>query len=191
MASVADRQSLVPHDKAGLRSMPLDQGLSETDIYTGASGASSPSYLRGRASVAPRRSRSSAPCAGDDPNYSVYQDWSKASEKSRALFRELKRLGDQLGEVRTDPVATGVSFQVHGFGGNRRRVIAHVYLRVRSGLRVLIHADLVRDMPIEDGLNRPWACGPYREIVIREREQIRRAEPLLHEACDGLSRVAS
>ena len=144
-----------------------------------------------RASVAPRLPRSSAPGAGEDPDYSVCPDWVKATEETRTLFRELKTLVDQLGEVRTDPVATGVSFKCMAAAGNRMQVIAHVYLRVRSGLRVLIHEDLVRDMPLEDGFTRPWAGGPYREIVIRDREQIRRAEPLLHAAYDSLSRSTS
>ena len=144
-----------------------------------------------RASVAPRLTRSSAPGAGEDPDYSVCPDWVKASEETRTLFRKLKTLVDQLGEVRTDPVTTGVSFKCMAAAGNRMQVIAHVYLRVRSGLRVLIHEDLVREMPLEDGFIRPWAGGPYREIVIRDREQIRRAEPLLQAAYDRLSRFAS
>ena len=71
------------------------------------------------------------------------------------------------------------------------QVIAHVYLRVRSGLRVLIHENLVRDMPLEDGFTRPWSGGPYREIVIRGREQIQKAEPLFHAAYHRLNRSAS
>ena len=143
-----------------------------------------------RASVAPRLPRSPAPGTGEDPDYSVCPDWVKASEETRTLFRELKTLVDQLGEVRTDPVATGVSFKCMAAAGNRMHVIAHVYLRVRSGLRVLIHEDLVRDIPLEDGFTRPSTGGPYREIVIRDREQIRMAEPLLHAAYDSLSRSA-
>ena len=140
---------------------------------------------------APRLPRPSAPRAGEDPDYSVCPDWGKASEETRTLFRELKTLVDQLGEVRTDAVATGVSFKCIAAAGNRMQVIAHVYLRVRSGLRVLIHEDLVRDMPLEDGFNHPWTGGPYREIVIRDREQIRKAEPLLHAAYCSLNRSAS
>jgi hypothetical protein len=140
---------------------------------------------------APRLARSSAPGAGEDPDYSVCPDWVKASEETRTLFRDLKTLVDQLGEVRTDPVATGFSFKCMAAVGNRMQVIAHLYLRVRSGLRVLIHQDLVRDMPLEDGFTRPWAGGPYREIVIRDREKIRRAEPLLRAAYQRLNRSAS
>lgn len=140
---------------------------------------------------APRLVRSSAPRAGEDPDYSVCPDWVKASEGTRTLLHELKTLVDQLGEVRTDPVATGVSFKCMAAAGNRMQVIAHVYLRVRSGLRVLIHEDLVRDMPLEDGFTHPWAGGPYREIVIRDREQIRNAESLLRVAYHRLSRSAS
>ena len=144
-----------------------------------------------RASVAPRPSRSSATGAGEDPDYSVCRDWVNASEETRTLFRELKMSVDQLGEVRTDPVATGVSFKCMAAAGNRMQVIAHVYLRVRSGLRVLIHEKLVRNMPLEDGFTRVWTGGPYREIVILDGEQVRRAEPLLHAAYESLSGSAS
>ena len=144
-----------------------------------------------RASVAPPLSRSAAPSAGEDPDYSVYQDWVKASEESRTLFRELKTLVDQLGRVRTDAFKTVISFKRMAEDGDRAPVIAYVYLRVRSGLRVLIHEKHARGIPLEDGFTRPSDGGLYREIVIRDREQIRRAEPLLHAAYDSLSRSGS
>lgn len=134
------------------------------------------------ASVAPRLSRSSAPGAGEDPDYSVYPGWVKAGEESRTLFRELKTLVDQLGRVRTDAATTVISFKRMAGAGHRPPVFAYVYLRVRSGLRVLIHEKHVRDIPLEDDFTRPNDGGQYREIVIRDREQIRRAEPLLHAA---------
>ena len=111
---------------------------------------------------APRLARSSEPRTGEDPDYSVCPDWVKASEETRTLFRELKTLVDQLGEVRTDPVATGVSFKCMAAAGNRMQVIAHVYLRVRSGLRVLIHEDLVRDISAGGRLHPPlvWRTVP-------------------------------
>ncbi len=143
-----------------------------------------------RASVAPHLSRFSAPGVGEDPDYSVYQDWGKASEESRTLFRELKTSVDQLGSVRTDASKTVISFKCMAADGNHAPVIAYVYLRVRSGLRVLIHEKHVRDIPLEDGFTRPNDGGQYREIVIRDREQIRRAEPLLHAAYDSLCRSA-
>ena len=141
-----------------------------------------------RASVAPHLS---APGAGEDPDYFVYQDWVKASEETRTLFRELKTSVDQLGRVRTDAFKTVISFKCMAADGNRAPVIAYVYLRVRSGLRVLIHEKHVRDIPLEDGFTRPNDGGQYREIVIRDRKQIRKAEPLLHAAYDSLSRSAS
>ncbi len=144
-----------------------------------------------RASVAPRLSRSSAPGAGEDPDYSVYPGWVKASEESRTLFRELKTLVDQLGRVRTDAATTVISFKCMAAAGRRAPVFAYVYLRVRSGLRVLIHEKHVRDIPLEDGFTRPNDGGQYREIVIRDREQIRRAEPLLHAAYASLSKSTS
>ena len=134
--------------------------------------------------------RSLAPGAGEDPDYSACPHWLKASEETRTLFRELETLVEQLGAVRTDPVKTGISFKCMTAPGNRAPTLAHVYLTVRTGLRVVILEKLVRDKPLEDGLTRPWPGGPYREIDIRDREQIRRAEPLLHAAYDSLSRSA-
>ena len=46
----------------------------------------------------------------------------------------------------------------------------------------------MRDVRLEDGFTRPWTGCPYREIIIRYGEQIRRAEPLLRAAYDCLSR---
>ena len=144
-----------------------------------------------RASNAPRPSRSSAPGAGEDPDYSVYPTWAKAREESRRLFRELKTLVDQLGSVRTDAATTVISFKCTAAPGHRAPVLAYVYLTVRSGLRVLVHEKHVRHIPLEDGFTRPNDGGKYRKIFIRDREHIRRAEPLLHAAYDRLSGPAS
>ena len=75
----------------------------------------------------------------------------------------------------------------------RRRapVFAYVYLRVRSGLRVPIHEKHARDVPLEDGFTRPNDGGKCREIVIRNREQIHRAEPLLNAAYASFCRSTS
>ena len=144
-----------------------------------------------RAYIAPRPSRSSAPGAGEDPDYSVYPTWVKASEESRWLFRELKTLVDQLGSVRTDAATTVISFKCTAAPGHRAPVLAYVYLTVRSGLRVLVHEKHVHHIPLEDGFTRPNDGGKYRQIVIRDWEQIRRSEPLLHAAYDRLSGSAS
>ena len=141
-----------------------------------------------RASVAPHRPGPIAPGAGEDPDYSVGPESVKASEETWILLRALKTLAEQLGWVRTDPVKTGISFQCMAAAGNRIQVIAHVHLRVRSGLRAVIHERLVRDVPLEDGFTRPSFGGLYREIDIRDTEQVRRAEPLLRAAYDRLSR---
>ena len=139
-----------------------------------------------RASIAPHQSRSSAPGAGEDPDYSVYQNWDEASEKSRTLFRELKTLVDQLGRVRTHTSKSMISFKCMAAADN----IAHVELR-RTGLRVRIHEKHLHNIPLEDGFTRPYDRGQYREIVIHDREQIRRAKPLLQAAYDSLSRSTS
>ena len=98
---------------------------------------------------------------------------------------------DQLGRVRTDVATTVISFKCMAAAVHRAPVLAYVYLRVRSGLRVLIHEKHVRDIPLEDGFSRPNDGGQYREIVIRDRGHIRRAEPVLHAAYDSLSRSTS
>ncbi len=132
--------------------------------------------------VASHLSRSSAPSAGEDSDYSVYTGWAKAGEKSRTLFRELKMFVDQLGNVRTDAFKTVISFKCMATVARHPPVLAYVYLRVASGIRVLIHEKHVRDIPLEAGFTHPNDRGQYREIVIRNREQIRRAEPLLRTA---------
>ena len=144
-----------------------------------------------RASTASRPSRSSAPGTGADPDYSVYNTWDKASEKSRTLYRELKTLVEQLGSVRTDVAKTVISFKCTAAPGQRAPVLAYVYLTVKSGLRVLVHEKHVRHISLEDGFTRPNDGGKYRQIVIRDREHIRRAEPLLHAAYNILSGSAA
>ena len=133
----------------------------------------------------------SAPGAGGDPDYSVYQEWVKASEESQTLFRELKTSVDQLGRVRTEVFKTLISFHPMAATGNRGTAIAWVRLRVWSGIRVQLYEKHVPDIPLEDGFTHLIEDGTIREIVIRDREQIRRAEPLLRAAYDRLSRSAS
>ena len=144
-----------------------------------------------RTSIAPRLSRSSAPGAGEDPDYTVYETWVKASEESRTLFWDLKTLVDQLGSVRTDAAKTVISLKCMAAPGHRPPVLAYVYLTVRTGLRVLVHEKHVCHIPFEDGFTRPNDGGKYRQIVIRDRNQIRKAEPLLHAAYDSLSNPGS
>ena len=100
----------------------------------------------------------------------------RIAEESRTLFRELKTLVDQLGRVRTDAATTVISFKCMAAADHRAPVFAYVRVSIRSGLRVLIHEKHVRDIPLEDGFTSPNDGGQYREIVIRDREQIRRAE---------------
>lgn len=154
-------------------------------------GTARPTTNNERASVAAHLSRSSAPSGDEDPAYSVCRPWVRASEETRTLFCELKTLVDQLGRVRMDPLKTGISFKCIAAAGKRVQVIAHVNLTVQSGLRVLILEKLVRHMPLEEGFTHPNDGGKYREIVIRDRAQILRAEPLLRAAYDSLSRSSA
>ena len=126
-----------------------------------------------------------APPPGGD--YSIYEPWDKTSEETRTLFRELKALAESLGSVRTDAFKSEMSFKCIAAPSNRPPVVAYVQLRVRNGIRVLIHENHLHDVPLEDGFTRPCERGRYREITIRDREHIRRAEPLLRAAYDSLS----
>ena len=130
--------------------------------------------------VPPRRTN------GEDPNYSIYEPWNKTTEATRTLFRELKSLVESFGRVRTDAFRSEMSFKCMAAPGGRPPVVAYVQLRIRNGLRVLIHGKHLRDIPLEDGFTRPYEGGKYREITIRNDADIRRAEPLLRAAYDSL-----
>ena len=122
---------------------------------------------------------------GEDPDYSIHEPWGKTSEETRTLFHELEKLVKSLGSVRTDVFKSVISFKCTAAPGDKPPVVAYVHLRVRSGLRVHIHGKHLSAIPLEDGFTRPYHGG-YREIAIRDREHIRRAEPLLRAAYDDL-----
>ena len=122
---------------------------------------------------------------GEDPDYSIYEPWGKTSEETRTLFHELEKLVKALGSVRTDVFKSEISFKCTAVPGDKPPVVAYVHLRVRSGLRVHIHGKHLSAFPLEDGFTRPYD-HKYREIVIRDREHVRRAEPLLRAAYDDL-----
>ena len=140
-----------------------------------------------QASDAPPPAGSSAHGVGEDPDYSIYEPWDTTSEETRTLFRELKTLVESLGSVRTDAFKSEMSFKCMAAPGNREPVVAYVRLRIRNGLRVLIHEKHLGDIPVEDGFTRLCERGQYREVTIRNGEHIRKAEPLLRAAYDSLS----
>lgn len=121
-----------------------------------------------------------------DPDYSIYPPWNKTNEETRTLFRELKTLVESLGKAQTDAFKSEMSFKCMTAPGNRQPVVAYVHVRVRGGLRVLIYERHVCDIPLEDGFTRPCDRGRMREITIRDKKHIRRAEPLLRAAYDSL-----
>lgn len=125
------------------------------------------------------------PAVGEDPDYSIYEPWGKTSKETRALFRELEKLVKSLGSVRTDVFKSEISFKCMTAPGNRPPVVAYVHVRVQSGLRVHIHEKHLGAIPLEDGFTRAYG-HEYREIPIRDRRHIRRAEPLLRAAYDNL-----
>lgn len=93
---------------------------------------------------------------------------------------------ESFGSVRTFAFKSVLDFKYMAAPGNRKPVVAYVSLR-RDRLRVTIHEKHLRNIPPEDGFTRPNVDGPYREITIRNAEHIRRAEPLLRAAYDGLT----
>ena len=121
----------------------------------------------------------------DDPDYSIHEPWDKTSEETRTLFHELEKLVKSLGSVRTDVHKSEISFKCTAAPGDKPPVVAYVYVRVRSGLRVHIHGKHLSAISLEDGFTRPYSGG-YREIAIRDRKHIQRAEPLLRAAYDDL-----
>ena len=128
------------------------------------------------------------PDAGDDdPDYSHYKLWDKISEKTRTLFRELEETAKSIGPVRTDPSRNVISIKCVAAPGDKPPVIAYVYLRTRTGIRLNIHGKHLRHIPLENGFTRPIDRG-YREVTILDREHIRKAEPLLRAAYDNLSK---
>ena len=138
-----------------------------------------------QASVASPREGSSDPTV-EDPDYSIYEPWDKTSEETRILFRQLKTFVESLGSVRTDAFKSEMSFKCVAHP-NREPVVAYVQLRIRNGLRVLIHRKHLSDDLLADGFTRPYDGGRYREITVRDGEHIRKAEPLLRAAYDRLS----
>ena len=128
---------------------------------------------------------SSEPAVGEDADYSICKPWDKSNEETRTLFRELETLAKSLGSVRTDFNKSEISFKCTAAPGEKPPVVAYVHLRVRSGLRVHIHGKHLGAIPLEDGFTRP-CHGGYREITIRDRKHIRRAEPLLRAAYESL-----
>ena len=131
--------------------------------------------------------RSSKTVGDEDPGDSICEPWDKSSEETRTLFRELETLVKSLGSVRTDFKKSEISFKCTAAPGDKPPVVAYVHLRVRSGLRVHIHEKHLAAIPLEDGFTRPFHGG-YREIIVRDREHIRRAKPLLRAAYDSLSK---
>jgi hypothetical protein len=132
--------------------------------------------------------------AGADPDYSIHEPWDKTSEGTRTLFQELEKLVKSLGSVRTDVYKSVINFKRTVAPGAKPPVVAYVHVLVRGGLDVHIHGKHLSAIPLEDGFTRPIDKG-YRKIMIRDRDHIRRAEPLLRAAYDGLRkhgrRVAS
>ena len=135
------------------------------------------------------RHPSTAPgvAGGDAPDYSRYKNWDKISEETRTLFRELEEIAKSIGPVRTDPSRNVLSIKCIAAPGDKPRVIAFVHLRTRAGIRLHIHGKHLSHIPLENGFTRPIDRG-YREVAIRDREHIRKAEPLLRAAYDNLSK---
>lgn len=129
----------------------------------------------------------SSPGAGEDLDYSIYEPWGKTSEETRALFRQLRTLVASMGSVRTDAFRNEMSFKCTAVRRSRPPVIAYVHLRTRDGIRVHVLERHLHGIPLEDGFTRPYDRSVYREIIIRNKEHVQKAEPLLRAAYDSLS----
>ena len=147
-----------------------------------------PRPVKGKAAVARRAVGAPGRGAGNDPDFSIYEPWGKTDEATRSLFRELKTLVESFGNVRTDVFKSEMSFKCVAHPNNGEPVVAYVNLRVRNGLRVLIHRRHLSDDLLADGFTQAYNGGRYRKIAIRDGEHIRKAEPLLRAAYDSLSK---
>lgn len=135
----------------------------------------------------PRLVRSSPRNTGEDPDYSIYENWSKTREKTRDLFFRLKTSVESLGSVRTEAFKTEMSFKCLDAPG-KEKVIAYVYLLVREvRIRLLISKKYVSHIPLEDGFSRISSYPGYHEVSVRDDADILRARPMLRAAHDGLS----
>ena len=94
---------------------------------------------------------------------------------------------ESFGNVRTYAFKSEMSFKCVAHP-NGEPVVAYVHLRVRKGLRVLIHRQHLSDDLLADGFTRACNGGRYREIAIRDGEHIRKAEPLLRAAYDSVGK---
>ena len=129
----------------------------------------------------------SARAVGEDRNYSIHEPWDKTGEETRNLFHELEKLVKSVGSVRTDVFKSVINFKCRAAPGAKPPVVAYVHVLVRGGLDVHIHGKHLSAIPLEAGFTRPIDRG-YRKIMIRDRDHIRRAEPLLRAAYDDLHR---
>ena len=136
----------------------------------------------------------SVSAVGEDRDYSIHEPWDKTSEKTRTLFHEFKKLVKSLGSVRTEEITTVsarhdfksvINFKCTAAPGATPAVIAYVHLLRPGGLDVHIHEKHLSAFPFENGFTRPYHDG-YRKIAIRDRDHLRRAEPLLRAAYDDL-----
>lgn len=110
------------------------------------------------------------------------------------LFHELEALVHSFGnDVRTDSFPSELSFKrltnpAAANAGGKWRVVAYVYLRVRTGLRLSISSSLLRDTRLDDDFARPQQNGEYREMAVHNDEDVHRVKPLLRAAYESLGK---
>lgn len=123
----------------------------------------------------------------DGTDYFSRNYWDKASEETKALFREFEALMEPFESVWTDVRDNQVSFKCMGTASSKEPVVAHVQLRTRSvGLRVYVLERHVSDIPLECGFTCLVDQDRYRGFTILNREHIRKAKPLLRTAYDSI-----
>ena len=152
--------------------------------------------------VAPRTAvTSTKPAVSSDPppevsrpDYAKYENWNKTDDDTRVLFHKLEALVHAFGnDVRTDSFPSELSFKrltnpAAANAGGKWRVVAYVYLRVRTGLRLSISSSLLRDTRLDDDFARPQQNGEYREMAVHNDEDVPRVAPLLRAAYESLGK---
>lgn len=142
-----------------------------------------------QAAVTPDDAEPRARSDGQGPDYSIYSPWNKTNEETRALFRKLKTLVESLGSVRTDAFESEMSFKCLEATGHQTVIAYILNLYSRSiGIRLCIAEKHVGHLPPEVvGFTQPHNKGRYRAFIIRDDQDILKAEPLLRAAYDSLS----
>lgn len=136
----------------------------------------------------PKSTRGKPIPAVGDHDYSIYPPWNKTNEATRELFRKLETRMKSLGiNVKIDAFKTVISLKRPDAPG-RETVIAYVinmYSRT-VGFRLIVNKKHLRDIPLDDSFTQPYLRDRYRAFVIRDDDDIAKAERLLRAAYENI-----